>query len=198
MIVFILGGARSGKSSLAEKIAAGQEEKYGRQIIYLATATAKDREMETRIKKHQAERPDNWITIEADLNPDQSIKAANIPDESVIILDCLTLLLSNHLLEKKDFDLQELKDKLNKLIKYLSKKECLIIFVSNETGLGIVPGNKLSREFRDQAGWLNQWIAAKADKTFFTVAGIPVELDKNKFNNQIIKPENFFPGGKKG
>lgn len=195
MIVFILGGARSGKSSLAEKIAAGQEEKYGRQIIYLATATAKDGEMETRIKRHQAERPENWMTIEADLNPYQAIKSADIPEESVVILDCITLLLTNHMMVQEDFELQAIKDELNNLIKFLQGKNSLMIFVANETGLGIVPGNKLSREFRDQAGWLNQWLAAKADKSFFTVAGIPVELDKKKFNDEIIKPENFYSGG---
>lgn len=195
MVVFILGGARSGKSSLAEKIAAGQEDKYGRQIIYLATAKANDEEMEKRIKKHQKQRPDYWKTIEANLNPYQAIKSANIPDDSVIILDCLTLLLTNHMLNKENFNPQEIKDQLNKLIKFLNGKKCLTIFVSNEIGLGIVPGNKLGREFRDQAGWLNQWVAAKSDKTFFTVAGIPIELDKKKLNDDIFKPENFYSGG---
>lgn len=195
MIVFILGGARSGKSSLAEKIAAGQEEKYGRQIIYLATAKAKDKEMENRIKKHQEQRPDNWQTIEADLNIYQAIKSANIPDESVVILDCLTLLLTNYMISKEDYNLEDIKNELDDFITFLNKKSCLIIFVSNETGLGIVPGNKLGREFRDEAGWLNQWIAKKSDKTFFALAGIPIELDKEKFNDDTIKPENFYSGG---
>lgn len=195
MLVFIIGGARSGKSSLAEKIAAGQEEKYGRQIIYLATAKARDKEMEKRIKDHQEQRPDNWKTIEAELNPYQAVKTNDIPDESVIILDCLTLLLTNHLISKENFDSQIIKDHLTNFIKVLEEKNCLIILVSNETGLGIVPDNKLGRQFRDESGWLNQWIAAKSDKTFFTVAGIPIELKIKELDHDILKPENFYSGG---
>jgi len=151
--------------------------------------------MEKRIKNHQKQRPNNWKTIEADLNPYQAIKSANIPDESVVIVDCLTLLLTNYMIDKESFNLQEVKDQLSNFIGFLNKKNCLIIFVSNETGLGIVPGNKLGREFRDQAGWLNQWAAAKSDKTFFTVAGIPIEFDKSKLNKGTLKPENFYSGG---
>ncbi|MFW5789977.1 MAG: bifunctional adenosylcobinamide kinase/adenosylcobinamide-phosphate guanylyltransferase [Bacillota bacterium] len=196
MVVFIIGGARSGKSSLAEKIAAGQENKYGRQIIYLATAKAKDKEMGNRIEKHQKQRPDNWWTIEAELYPYQAIKSAEIPDKSVVILDCLTLLLTNHMINEEEFKLQKIKEELKDFIKALNEKNCLIIFVANETGLGIVPASKLGRQFRDEAGRLNQWVAAQSDKTFFTVAGIPMELDKKKLTEDILNPESFYSGGK--
>ncbi|MGM0420092.1 MAG: bifunctional adenosylcobinamide kinase/adenosylcobinamide-phosphate guanylyltransferase [Bacillota bacterium] len=177
MFTLIIGGARSGKSSLAEEIAAGQEEKYGRQVVYLATAAAGDQEMAARIKNHQARRPANWLTVEEELYPARALRACDLKAGSVVILDCLTLLLTNHLL-KEDFTPADLQAELAGLITLITDKEGLLLMVTNEVGMGLVPPGQLSRNFRDEAGRLNQWLAAQAEQVFFTVAGIPLNLKK--------------------
>lgn len=177
MFTLIIGGARSGKSSLAEEIAAGQQEKYGRQVVYLATAAAGDQEMAARIENHQARRPDNWLTVEEELYPARTLRAQGLKEGSVVILDCLTLLLTNHLL-KKGFSSADLQAELTDLIALVTDKEGLLLMVTNEVGLGLVPPAQLSRDFRDEAGRLNQWLAAQAQQVFFTVAGIPLDLKK--------------------
>lgn len=195
MLVSILGGARSGKSSFAERIAAGQEEKYGRQVLYLATAKAKDKEMEKRIERHQKNRPGNWKTIEASINLYQAIKDAELKENPVVILDCLTILLSNYMLEDENYQLKDVKNELKNLFDYLKKKGATIIVVTNEVGLGVVPASKLGREFRDEAGWLNQWLAKESDKLYLTIAGMPLEIKNNEIADSTFNPESFKPRG---
>lgn len=195
MLVSILGGARSGKSSFAERIAVGQEEKYGRQIIYLATAKAKDKEMEKRIERHQNNRPGNWKTIEASINLYQAIKDAELKENPVVILDCLTILLSNYMLEDVNYQLKDVKNELKNLFDYLKKKGATIIVVTNEVGQGVVPANKLGREFRDEAGWLNQWLVKQSDKLYLTIAGMPLEIKSNKIDESSFNPNIYTSEG---
>lgn len=194
MFTLIIGGARSGKSALAEKIAADQEEKYGRQVVYLATAAAGDEEMAARIENHRAQRPDNWMTVEEELSPARALRTRGLKVGSVVILDCLTLLLTNHLLQE-DFSSAALRAELRDLITLITGKEGLLLVVTNEVGLGLVPPAQLSRVFRDEAGRLNQWLAARAEQVFFTAAGIPLDLKKMRAE---IKLSEFGDGFNEG
>lgn len=181
MITLILGGARSGKSSFAEKLA---QEVGGDQVIYLATAEAKDSEMKKRIKHHQNSRNNKWKTIEEPLSLGEVL--SSISEGRVVLIDCITIFLSNILFsdtgenQKIDFAKKEVEimNKSEKIIKESKNKE--VILVSNEIGMGVVPDNELGREFRDIAGRVNQFLAKKADEVYITIAGIPVELNKLK------------------
>ena len=165
----ILGGARSGKSRLAEDIA----KQSGLAVTYIATGQAKDDEMAERIKIHQKNRPSNWRLVEEPLSLSDAI-ADNARTDRLILVDCLTLWLSNLLLHdnSKELWLQE-KTKLLELLPTLSSP---LILVSNETGLGVVPMGALSRGFIDEAGWLHQDLARICDRVIFTVAGLPTIL----------------------
>ncbi|MDH5572864.1 MAG: bifunctional adenosylcobinamide kinase/adenosylcobinamide-phosphate guanylyltransferase [Gammaproteobacteria bacterium] len=163
----ILGGVRSGKSALAE-LRAGDS---GMQVIYLATATAGDDEMAARIKLHQQQRPDNWLLIEEPVELAQTLKQyANI--NTCILVDCLTLWLTNLLLE----DEQLIPVKTGDLLDSLSSIPGRIIFVSNEVGGGIIPADALSRRFCDEAGRLHQQLAACCDRVTLVVAGLAQQL----------------------
>jgi len=167
-ITFIIGGARSGKSTYAIKWA----KECGENVTFIATAQALDSEMKKRIKLHQQERPANWKTLE---EPRQV--AALLEKESkcleVIIIDCLTLLVSNLMVEKPDKEVeQEAKD----IIKVIRKNNLRAFIVSNEVGLGIVPNNELARKFRDLAGRVNQIFAHEADEVFFMASGLPLKI----------------------
>ena len=182
-ITFITGGARSGKSKLAENTAL----KTGQKVIYLATAQALDEEMANRIKIHQQRRPDNWTTIEEprflsrvlkDISTDRSYESYDI-----ILIDCLALLVSNWLpLEKASDTSQwdnlrtELLDEIKAMISEMEKIQKDFIIVSNEVGLGIVPEYPLARLYRDLLGEVNQIVAASADEVIFMVSGLPMKL----------------------
>ena len=173
-ITLILGGARSGKSSHAQNLA----EAAGRSVIFLATAQALDEEMSTRIQKHRAERPAGWQTLEIPFD-----LAPHLPQikSEVVILDCITLLISNLLMQfvKEDLVDEELfmlavKKEINGLIDLFSEHNQHWIIVSNELGLGLVPAYQMGRVYRDALGWANQRLAREADQVLFMVAGIPV------------------------
>ena len=166
-IVLVLGGARSGKSRFAESLFA---DRAGRRI-YLATGEAGDEEMRQRILHHRARRGDGWRTIEAPLDLPAAI--ADAGDDAVLV-DCLTLWLSNLMAAGRDIE-----EATSTLCRALDRARAPVVLVSNETGLGIVPDNALAREFRDRAGWLNQAMAAKADRVFFIAAGLPLTLKDN-------------------
>ena len=168
MIHFVLGGARSGKSTLAEQLAADS----GLRVRYVATATAGDGEMQDRIERHQAQRPAHWALVEEPLQLSKLIKAHSDAQE-LLLIDCLTLWLSNHLLHPNKLDLHKLREDL---CETLEKSQCDIIIVSNEVGMGIVPMGAISREFADHAGWLNQAVARVADRVTFVAAGLPLTL----------------------
>ena len=178
MIVLISGGARSGKSSFAEKIAWHQG---GKDVCYLATAEIKDQEMKNRVEKHIQHRPQAWETIEE--SHEVSEVLTHLTSGSVILLDCITVYISNLLLSGNKIDNidskqkeTEIKSELEKIIKVVKENSLDIIIVTNEVGQGIIPDNKLGRIYRDIVGRMNQYLASEADKVYITFAGLPVEI----------------------
>src|SRR3989337_695808 len=172
-LIFILGGARSGKSVYALKLA---ESIVGKRL-YLATAEALDDEMAERIKKHKRGRGNNWTTIEEPVRIADVI--AKDKKHDVILLDCLTLWISNLIHEESGVRSQESEviDKtINQFASACKNSKINIIVVSNEVGLGIVPDNPLARQFRDIAGYANQKIAEAADEVYFVTAGVPMRM----------------------
>jgi len=175
-LTFILGGARSGKSSYAQQLA----QENGGEVLYVATATAGDDEMKTRIENHRAERPANWRTLEAPLKVGEVIEkelAEHLTD--VILLDCMTLLATNVILQlPENVSEQEASEALDIEVKALltaiKKSAAQWIIVSNEVGLGLVPPYLLGRIYRDALGRANQKIAQSTDRTIWMVAGIPI------------------------
>ena len=161
----VLGGARSGKSRYAETLI----ETLPPPWIYLATAEARDAEMEKRVAAHRARRGKDWRTIEAP--NDLAGAIANAPKESAVLIDCLTLWLSNRMLAGADVD-----QEIERLEAALKMHEGTIVLVSNEVGLGIVPDNELARRFRDLQGMLNQKLAVQAARVVIMVAGVPVAV----------------------
>lgn len=172
-IVLILGGARSGKSSFALKDAGGKEGKKA----FIATAEAKDNEMAERIKTHRKERGKKWETIEEPIMVSDII--LSLPDDfKVMVIDCLTLWLSN-IIERGLPIEQEIKG-LESALKERSVKTDNIYLISNEVGLGIVPDNVLARIYRDASGRLNQKMAEIATEVYLMVAGIPLLIKGEK------------------
>lgn len=166
-VTFLLGGARSGKSALAERLA----EESGLAPVYLATGRAFDAEMEARIGAHRARRGNGWRTVEVPLDLVAAIGREAGP-ERVILIDCLTLWLTNLMMEGRgvEAECQALADCL------AAGLPGPVILVSNEVGLGIVPENEMARDFRDHAGRLHQAVAAVAAKVIFVAAGLPMTL----------------------
>ncbi len=167
-IIFITGGARSGKSSYAASIA----KKYSR-VAFIATCQPLDREMAKRIKLHQQARPKSWETFE---EPQKVAFLLSKLDNSFdcILIDCLTLLASNLILGK--YNEKQVLTEIKAILTNIKKKKAKTIIVSNEVGLGLVPTSKLGRDFRDIAGKVNQLVAKEADQVFFTVSGIPMKI----------------------
>ncbi len=175
-ITHILGGARSGKSSYAQRLA----EESGKSVTFLATAQALDAEMSTRIQKHRAERSAGWETLEIPF--DIAIHIQQIKSK-VVILDCITLLISNLLMQYVKDDLVNeipfmaaVQKEINELINGLREQKQDWLIVSNEVGLGLVPPYQMGRVYRDAMGWANQRLAREADKIIFMVAGIPTVI----------------------
>ncbi len=164
-LTFLLGGARSGKSAYAERLATA----FPAPWTYIATAQAFDDEMVERIALHRSRRTEGWQTIDAPLDLADAI--AKVPYGQPLLVDCLTLWLSNHLLA--DHDLERESERLEAV---LGRPRGPWFVVANEVGLGIVPDNTLARKFRDAAGRLNQRIAARADRVLFMVAGLPMQV----------------------
>jgi adenosylcobinamide kinase/adenosylcobinamide-phosphate guanylyltransferase len=169
-IIFITGGCRSGKSTYAMQTA---EKVPAEQKIFIATCVPQDDEMKQRVARHQRERSQNWVTVEAPLDLPEAILQNNRKGD-VILVDCLTLWVSNLLIEIGDEN--KIGDTISQLIKALEKATCPIVLVSNEVGTGIVPENKLARQYRDIIGLVNQAVAKTASKVIWMVAGIPVTV----------------------
>ena len=167
--IFILGGARSGKSAYALSLA----KERSRKALYIATAEANDAEMKSRISKHKTSRPKYWNTVEEPLDLIAALKKQKHKYE-VIIIDCLTLYLSNLMHEglKQAAIIKIIKEAAS----YIKAMKETVIVISNEVGLGIVPENKLAREFRDISGLSNQIMAKEADGVVFIQAGIALKL----------------------
>ncbi len=164
----ILGGARSGKSRLAEQKASDT----GLDVVYIATAQAFDSEMNERISRHQSDRPSHWQTVEEPVYLAQCIMD-NAKDSRVILVDCLTLWLSNLLCLDNESVFEAEKQAL---LNVLSSVPGQLIMVSNEVGQGIVPDNRLARRFIDEAGWLHQALAEQCEQVIFVTAGIAQRL----------------------
>ena len=173
MIHFILGGARSGKSSYGLELAANYVAE-GDECLFVATAEAFDDEMACRIERHKIERDSGtlaWKTFECPLDLSECL-TKQAKNGQVILVDCLTLWLTNHLLNPSSDWTQVKADFLHAL----STLPGRIIFISNEVGTGVVPGDPLSRRFVDEAGWLHQAIAKLADEVVLVTAGLPMRL----------------------
>lgn len=177
-MILVTGGARSGKSSFAERLAL----KIGDgRAAYIATAQIFDDEMNFRVKLHRRRRGDNWTTFEAPFAAEEKISTAG-KNFGAILFDCVTLYVSNFLCNADIDDEKILYDNLRgligKLIDAAQSSDAVTIFVTNEVGAGIVPENKLARRFRDLAGLANQMLAAQADKVFLCVAGLAVDVKR--------------------
>jgi adenosylcobinamide kinase/adenosylcobinamide-phosphate guanylyltransferase len=191
-LILILGGARSGKSAFADRLAASSR----RSVAFIATATAGDDEMRERIARHRASRPKGWYTLEEPLDLARAVRqASELAD--VLLLDCVTLWLGNMLLQEpgqhdKDgegedefnttgrfFDERAVKESaaLLAVVKSLGPNKTLIV-VTNEVGLGIVPANPLGRLYRDTLGYVNQRLAQAADRVYLMVAGMAVDIKR--------------------
>lgn len=173
-ITFVLGGCRSGKSDHALDLA---NKVSGCEKYFIATSVPTDVEMEKRVEKHIKERGSSWHTVEEPVKIYDSIKDLS-PKADVIIVDCLTLWVSNLMMESSSPDFAQ--TAVTRLEKSLEKAQCPVILVSNEVGLGIVPENRLARQFRDLAGFVNRRVAAAADRVVMTVAGIAVQIKPQK------------------
>ena len=164
-LTFVLGGARSGKSRHAEALI----RRHPAPWRYVATAEALDDEMAARVAEHRARRPDGWLTTEAPLDLADALAA--VPAGQPVLVDCLTLWLSNLILAGRDLDAES-----RRLAAVLAAPRGPWVAVSNEVGFGIVPDNALARRFRDAAGRLNQIVAAAAGEVFLVAAGLPRRL----------------------
>lgn len=167
-ITFVLGGARSGKSSYALALA----ESY-KDVAFIATCQALDEEMKQRVALHKHTRPSHWQTFEEDRDVARVVNGF-CDKFDCIVIDCLTLLTSNLMLANCDQALVE--KKIEEMMKALRKTRSRSILVANEVGLGIVPDNKLARDFRDVAGRVNQLTAKEADSVVFMVSGLPMKV----------------------
>jgi len=173
-ITLILGGARSGKSTYAEKLAAS----FYQPVVYIATAAAGDAEMEARIAVHRASRPTNWDTIEAQFDPGKAVLSSSVKAR-VFLLDCVTLWTSNVILKLPEpYSIDQAQAAMEEEVRSLLQAVDVLggewIIVSNEVGLGLVPPYELGRIYRDTLGRVNQRIAAAADRVLFMVAGYPM------------------------
>lgn len=187
-LTFILGGARSGKSTYAEQRA---KELGGDSVLYVATSEAKDEEMQERVTKHRDGRPPAWETLEAPRNVAQALRQET-SGAGVVLLDCVTFLVANHLMDAaaprenpfdepsaNPFDPQieaDVVTEVEALVAYVQETEVHLLVVSNEVGLGVVPPYELGRAYRDILGRANQILARHADEVQWLVAGIPMKV----------------------
>ena len=180
-LIVILGGARGGKSTFAEELAA----ELGRSVLFVATAEPHDEAMRVRIANHQRSRPSHWRTAEAPTGVG-AVLAAETQGAEVVLLDCLTMLSSNVLLRDASDDPQadgtydaivgRMREELEALWAWFERGEAHLVVVSNEVGMGVVPAYPLGRAYRDLLGWANRWLALRADEVYLMVAGLPVDV----------------------
>jgi adenosylcobinamide kinase/adenosylcobinamide-phosphate guanylyltransferase len=175
LITLLLGGARSGKSYYAQQLAA----ELGGKVLFVATGEALDEEMQARIAEHQKDRPQKWRTLEIPTGIGKGIEK-QIGDAEVVLIDCLTLLISNLLRGEPDYPEAEKRvtAEINELIAAMDRLDASFIIVSNEVGMGLVPDNKLGRIYRDLLGKTNQLLAGHATEVYLMVACLPVQVKR--------------------
>lgn len=180
-ITFITGGARSGKSRYAERLA----KERGKQVSYIATSIPFDEGMKNRIKKHRQRRPKEWMTIERYQDFGEILGTKEYEKTDIFLVDCITVMINNLMfysgldfdhcrVEQVDELEKEIFQEVEKLLLLAEQKD--MILVSNEVGMGLVPAYKMGNYYRDIVGRVNQWIASKADEVFFLVSGLPMKL----------------------
>lgn len=173
--ILITGGARSGKSRLAQELAI----KTGEHVLFVATAEAGDEEMKRRIEAHRKSRPANWTTLEVTTHIGRKI-TRNIGQAQTVIIDCITLLVNNVFQQHErttDAIIEKaVKAEIKELIRCVEQSNAQFIIVTNEVGLGIVPADSVSRLYRDLLGKANQMLAEHADEVLLMVAGIPITI----------------------
>ncbi len=174
-VTLVLGGAASGKSRFAQQLA----ETAGWPLLYVATARAGDAEMKARIARHRQERGDHWQTLE-ETHDLAGLLPAAAQGKAVVLIDCVTLWLSNLLLEDEDHLESSVWPAVEALLAVLDRLPAPVILVSNELGLSLVPENRLGRLFRDLAGKVNQRLAARADNVWLVTAGLPLALKQTR------------------
>lgn len=195
-VTFVIGGARSGKSTYAEQKA----KEYGYKVLYLATAVVTDQAMADRVRKHQEQRPKSWSTIEIYSNFMNLINHKEFIESEVVIIDCITTLIGNFMFDSKiDFDNckadeinsleMKITDEVLSLMDVCNKNNKKLVIVSNETGMGVVPSYYMGNYFRDMSGRINREIGSKADYMYFIFSGIPIKL---KHRGEMVKwPQDF-------
>ncbi|MFW6149977.1 MAG: bifunctional adenosylcobinamide kinase/adenosylcobinamide-phosphate guanylyltransferase [Chloroflexota bacterium] len=183
-LVLVMGGARSGKSAFAQRLAM----QHGGATLFVATGQARDREMASRIEQHRKDRPKGWRTLELDCDVGQGLPS-NLAGIDVVIVDCITLLVSNALmrlvgerdveaaLEAESQEAERLvMGEVEGLLGCVGEHRACFIVVSNEVGLGLVPDNRLGRVYRDLLGRANQVLAGAAHEVYFLTAGLPIQV----------------------
>lgn len=175
-LILVLGGARSGKSAFAERLAG---ELAGNSVLYVATAEAGDDEMRQRIEAHQRQRPQSWRTLEAQRDVGAAIENA-VGDAGAVLVDCLTLLVANPLMADEEAPHSDPETavlaEVDSLIASAKRLGGTVVVVSNEVGMGLVPLYPMGRAYRDLLGQANQVVARRADEVYLLVAGIPVKI----------------------
>ena len=168
LTILVTGGARSGKSSFAEK----RTKQLGSSLMYIATSEIIDLEMENRVAEHQARRGSEWQTLHAPLKLTEALSETD--GKGPCLVDCLTIWLNNLIFHNEDTIVAT-----KELIKVLEQRSDPVVLVTNEVGSGIVPENALARRFRDEAGRMNQIISEVADEVYLSVSGIPLQIKPN-------------------
>ncbi|MDA9673469.1 bifunctional adenosylcobinamide kinase/adenosylcobinamide-phosphate guanylyltransferase [Paracoccaceae bacterium] len=168
LTILVTGGARSGKSSFAEK----RTKQLGSSLVYIATSEIIDSEMEKRVAEHQARRGSEWQTLHAPLKLTEALFETD--GKGPCLVDCLTIWLNNLIFHNEDTVVVT-----KELIKVLEKRSDPVVLVTNEVGSGIVPENALARRFRDEAGRMNQIISQVADEVYVSISGIPLQIKSN-------------------
>ena len=193
-LIVVTGGARAGKSDFAQRLAdhlspAASDGRTGA-VLFMATAEAIDPEMADRIQRHRSSRPADWRTLEEPLHVTEAISQASVSEDAVILIDCLNLWVSNLLIRGQDTAHGVVEEGIyeatRRLLDNYEGGRATYILVSNEVGLGLVPGNPLGRRFRDALGKVNQMVAARADRVYLLVSGLPLELKSLGGHNLLL------------
>ena len=167
-LIFITGGARSGKSQQAAELAT----KVGNNVAFIATCIPSDAEMKERVERHRRARPKDWKTIEAPIDVTAALK--DLAQVDAVIIDCITLFLTNLMMENVSDD--DILSEVTNLVQASQEADFAVVIVSNEVGAGVVPPNEMGRRYRDLSGFAIQIVAQSADEAYFMVSGIPVKI----------------------